>query len=189
MNAIEDLANRLGRINDRLMVGCRYLIIGIVAVLASILIASVFWRYVLNSAIAWSEEGCKYLMVWLTFVGAPIALRRFAHINIDLLQKAVPARVQQFLKFFVGLVTITTMIILIWKGSTFTQLGMRQVASSFNLSMFYMYVAVPIGATLTCLVAIEQTLRALVGIFDPARGLHDVGEELAHSRDVKPQGT
>ena len=67
MHAIERAADALGRFNDTLMVACRYAIMLIVAALAIILIAAVFWRYVLNSAISWSEEGSKYLMVWLTF--------------------------------------------------------------------------------------------------------------------------
>ena len=47
------------------------------------------------------------------------------------------------------------------------------MASSFNFSMLYMYIAVPIGAGLTLLVAIEHALRSLIGIADPERGLHD----------------
>jgi TRAP-type C4-dicarboxylate transport system permease small subunit len=173
IQAIEQAANYLGRFNDALMRVCRYLIILIVGTLAVILICAVFWRYVLNSAVSWSEEGSKYLMVWLTFLGAPIALRHFAHINIDLLIKALPLRLQQVLHLLVSLIIVFTMAILLWKGIGFAQLGARQVASSFNFSMLYMYVAVPIGAGLTCLVAIEHSLRALVGIVYPERGLYE----------------
>ena len=173
ITTIERVADQLGRFNDALMRVCRYLIILIVATLAVILICAVFWRYVLNSAISWSEEGSKYLMVWLTFLGAPIALRHFAHINIDLLINALPPRLQQTLHFLVSLIIVFTMAILLWKGIGFAQLGARQVASSFNFSMLYMYVAVPIGAGLTLLVAIEHSLRSLIGISDPERGLHE----------------
>lgn len=179
ITTIERAADQLGRFNDALMSVCRYLIILIVAALAVILICAVFWRYVLNSAISWSEEGSKYLMVWLTFLGAPIALRHFAHINIDLLINALPARLQQVLRFFISLIIVFTMAILLWKGVGFAQLGARQVASSFNFSMFYMYVAVPIGAGLTLLVALEHVLRSIVGIGDPERGLHEDHSVLA----------
>lgn len=170
---IDYAATALERMNNALMAVCRYLIIIIVAVLAVVLIASVVWRYGLNSAISWSEEGCKYLMVWLAFLGAPIALRNFAHINIDLLAKAMPPRVRQFLHVLVSLIIVCTMGVVFWKGVGFTQLGMRQVASSFNLSMFYMYIAVPVGSALTSVVAIEHAMRGLVGIFDPERGLYE----------------
>lgn len=173
MIALASAAAFLARINDHLLRTCKYLIISIVALLAVILIAAVFYRYALNNAIAWSEEASKYLMVWLTFLGAPIALRNAAHINIDLLIKLFPPRGRQAFYLAINLVIIVTMGILLWKGWEFAELGARQVASSFNVSMVWMYVAVPIGSALTCLVAIELALRAAVGIADPAEGIDE----------------
>ncbi|MCP5152085.1 MAG: TRAP transporter small permease [Chromatiales bacterium] len=184
LRAIDAVVRGLARFNDALMAVCRHLITFIVAALAVILIAAVVWRYGFDSAISWSEEACKYLMVWLAFLGTPIALRNFAHINIDLLAKAMPPRIQQLLHVVVSLIIVFTMTVVTWKGIGFTQLGMRQVASSFNLSMMYMYVAVPIGAGLTALVALEHALRALVGVADPARGLHDPGGDWAQDGPV-----
>jgi len=173
MNAVAAAASSLARVNDRLLRICKYILIAIVGVLAVILIAAVFYRYALNNAIAWSEEGSKYLMVWLTFLGAPIALRNAAHINIDLLVKLFPPRGRQAFYFVINLIIIVTMGILLWKGWEFAQLGARQVASSFNFSMVWMYIAVPIGSALTCLVAMELALKALLGIADPAKGIDE----------------
>ena len=173
MSGIAAVAALLGRLNDHLLRVCKYLVIAIVALLAAILISAVFYRYALNNAIAWSEEGSKYLMVWLTFLGAPIALRHAAHINIDLLIKMFPPRGRQVFYLIVHLIIIATMGILFWKGASFAQMGARQVASSFNFSMLWMYVAVPIGSALVCLIAIEHVLRALCGIVDPANGLSE----------------
>ncbi len=173
MRTIASLTSLFERANDRLLLVCKWLIIGIVGVLAVILISAVFYRYALNNAIAWSEEGSKYLMVWLTFLGAPIALRHAAHINIDLLIKLFPPRGRQAFYLLINLIIIVTMGILLWKGWEFAELGARQVASSFNVSMVWMYVAVPIGSALTCLVAIELALKALMGIADPSKGIDE----------------
>ena len=173
MTAVAAAASLLERVNDHLLLICKYILIAIVAILAVILIAAVFYRYALNNAIAWSEEGSKYLMVWLTFLGAPIALRHAAHINIDLLVKLFPPRGRQAFYFVINLIIIATMGILLWKGWAFAELGARQVASSFNFSMVWMYVAVPIGSALTCLVAIELALKALLGIADPSQGIDE----------------
>jgi TRAP-type C4-dicarboxylate transport system permease small subunit len=173
MKAVASAAAALARLNDGLLLICKYLIIAIVAVLAAILISAVFYRYALNNAIAWSEEGSKYLMVWLTFLGAPIALRHAAHINIDLLVKLFPPRGRQAFYLVIHLIIMATMAILFWKGAVFAQMGARQVASSFNFSMVWMYVAVPIGSALVCLVALEHVLRSLCGIVEPAQGLSE----------------
>jgi len=171
MQALKSITAKLVRFNSGCLFLCRYLIIVIVAIIAIILIAAVVFRYGLNSALSWAEESSKYLMVWLTFIGTPVALRHFGHINIDLLFKILPPRAQQVLHFIVSLIICFTMGIVFWKGVGFTELGARQVASSFNISMFYMYVAVPIGAALTFLVALEQALLALIGTVEPDQGL------------------
>ena len=187
MSAIANLVALVERLNDRLLWVCKWLIIAIVGVLAVILISAVFYRYALNNAIAWSEEGSKYLMVWLTFLGAPIALRHAAHINIDLLVKLFPPRGRQAFYLGINLVIIVTMGILLWKGWEFAQLGARQVASSFNFSMVWMYVAVPIGSALTCLVAIELSLKALRGIADPEHGIDESMTAIVDEGGEAPQ--
>jgi len=171
MGILKSITDLLLRLNTVLLLVCKYLIILIVGAIATILIASVVFRYGLNDSLSWAEELSKYLMVWLTFLGAPIALRHFGHINIDLLISILPARLEQFMYFLVSLIVGLTMGIVLWKGWGFAEVGARQVASTFNLSMIYLYVAVPIGAALTILVALEQALQALAGVFNPAKGL------------------
>lgn len=171
MQILQSAIDVIGTINKLLLVVCKYLIIVIVAVIAAILIAAVIYRYGLNSAISWAEEASKYLMVWLTFLGTPIALRNFAHINIDLIYKVIPPILQQLFYLIVSLIILTTMTIVFLKGLSFAEMGARQVASSFNLSMWYMYIAVPIGSALTMLVASEHALQSLVGVFNPEKGL------------------
>jgi TRAP-type C4-dicarboxylate transport system permease small subunit len=187
MSMVASLALLFERVNDRFLLTCKWLIIAIVGILAVILIAAVFYRYALNNAIAWSEEGSKYLMVWLTFLGAPIALRHAAHINIDLLVKLFPPRGRQAFYLGINLVIILTMGIMLWKGWGFAELGARQVASSFNFSMVWMYVAVPIGSALTCLVAIELALKAMLGIADPAEGIDESVTALIDEEGETPQ--
>ncbi|MEZ5823777.1 MAG: TRAP transporter small permease [Geminicoccaceae bacterium] len=179
MSGIEQAAVWFGRLNDRLSAVCRYAVMFIVATLAIILASAVFWRYALNNAIPWSEEAAKYLMVWLTFLGAPVALRHGGHVNVDLVVNALSGRPRQFLLLAVNLVIIAVCLMLIWQGGLFAKLGARQVASSFQLSMVWVYGIVPLGGVLLLFVAIEHALRALVGIGDPDKGLKDTHEGLA----------
>lgn len=44
-------------------------------------IAQVFWRYVLNASLTWSEEAIRLMFVWLIFVGAANA----PHLRVNLL--------------------------------------------------------------------------------------------------------
>src|ERR1044071_8404982 len=54
--------------------------------------SNVVMRYAFNSGIATSEELSRWLLVWLTFLGAIVALRQHAHLGVDTLVRALPPR-------------------------------------------------------------------------------------------------
>ncbi|MCY1533452.1 2,3-diketo-L-gulonate TRAP transporter small permease protein YiaM [compost metagenome] len=60
-------------------------------VMVSLIFFNVVLRYGFDSGISLSDEGARFLFVWLTFIGAVIALRDNAHLGIDLLFRRLPA--------------------------------------------------------------------------------------------------
>ena len=60
------------------------------AVMVVLVFGNVVLRYAFNSGITVSEELSRWLMVWLTFLGAIVALREHAHLGVDTLVRALP---------------------------------------------------------------------------------------------------
>src|SRR6266513_6465769 len=74
---------------------CGLLKVAIALCLAAMVVlvfSNVVLRYVFNSGIATSEELSRWLLVWLTFLGAIVALRQHAHLGVDTLVRALPPR-------------------------------------------------------------------------------------------------
>ena len=69
------------------------------AVMVVLVFGNVVLRYVFNSGITMSEELSRWLMVWLTFLGAIVALREHAHLGVDTLVRALPATRQTHLLY------------------------------------------------------------------------------------------
>lgn len=61
------------------------------AVMVVLVFGNVVLRYTLNSGITVSEELSRWLFVWLTFMGAVVALREHGHLGTDALVSRVPA--------------------------------------------------------------------------------------------------
>lgn len=55
------------------------------ALMAAMVFGNVVLRYAFNSGIAVSEELSRWLFVWMTFLGAVVALKEHAHLGTDLL--------------------------------------------------------------------------------------------------------
>jgi TRAP-type C4-dicarboxylate transport system permease small subunit len=62
-----------------------YLIAAALAVMVALVFGNVVMRYAFNSGFTVSEELSRWLFVWLTFLGAVIALRDNAHLGTDML--------------------------------------------------------------------------------------------------------
>ncbi len=83
MTAVERLIDRY----------CRLLKVAIAACLGAMVVlvfTNVVMRYLFNSGIPTSEELSRWLLVWLTFLGAIVALRQHAHLGVDTLVRALP---------------------------------------------------------------------------------------------------
>lgn len=67
---------------------CRLLNVAMVACLAvmvALVFGNVVMRYAFNSGIALSDELSRWLFVWMTFMGAIVALRERSHLGTDFL--------------------------------------------------------------------------------------------------------
>lgn len=82
------LADRVLRGYTRVLDALSGLCLGVMVVLV---FGNVVLRYTLNSGITVSEELSRWLFVWLTFMGAVVALREHGHLGTDALVSRLPA--------------------------------------------------------------------------------------------------
>ena len=61
------------------------------AIMVVLVFGNVVLRYTVNSGITVSEELSRWLFVWLTFMGAVVALREHGHLGTDVLVSRLPA--------------------------------------------------------------------------------------------------
>lgn len=93
---------------------CVLLLVGILAVMA----LGVFFRYVLNDSLSWTEEVARYGLVYITYLGCATGIRRRSHIRIDLIERVLPARLERPLAILVDLLTfafLAIMLVLTWR--------------------------------------------------------------------------
>lgn len=69
----------------------RLFIAACLAIMVVLVFGNVVLRYAFNSGITVSEELSRWLFVWLTFVGAVVALRDHAHLGMDSIVSRLPA--------------------------------------------------------------------------------------------------
>jgi TRAP-type C4-dicarboxylate transport system permease small subunit len=176
-SGLERTAAGLGRLNRRLLVACRTATVALCAALTAVVAVGVFWRYVLDDALSWSEEVAKFAMVWLTFTGAPLALVAGGHVAIEILPRLLPRRARHLLFALVLAIVVAVLAMLAWRGATFAWNGRSQVAAMLgDVSMAWVFAAIPIGSAIMLAVALEQALRHLLHALAPDRHAAPVAE-------------
>src|SRR5690606_3491469 len=80
----------------------RWALVLLLAAMSLIVFANVTLRYLTNFSITWSEEVARYLMIWMTFLGAGLTLRYGGHVAITNLQELLPMRLQRLARLLVA---------------------------------------------------------------------------------------
>jgi TRAP-type C4-dicarboxylate transport system permease small subunit len=131
----------------------------LLAALTLLVLAAVFWRYVLQDALVWTEEAARYIMIWTAFLGAAVAVREGGHIAIDTLLSQLPSRAARRLGTGIGLVSIAFLLITAWLGFSLTSKVLLQRSPTLDLSMAIPYLAIPIGTLLMAVQICAVLLR------------------------------
>lgn len=105
---------------DRVIAGCCRLLEAALACALLIMVVLVFGnvvaRYGFNSGITVSEEVARWLFVWLTFVGAVVAVHERGHLGTDVVVARLGPRGQRVCRVL-GLVAMLAMVGLLARGS------------------------------------------------------------------------
>jgi TRAP-type C4-dicarboxylate transport system permease small subunit len=134
-------------------------IVILVTSLTAVTFAQVITRYLLNNPLIWSEEAARYLFVWVSMIGAALAIREGGHFGLDLLIRPMP-QLKPVLGPLVTLVMVVFLIILLKTGIDETRLAARQWAMTFPMRMDWAYLALPVGAALMLFHIAVHVIRA-----------------------------
>jgi TRAP-type transport system small permease protein len=183
------ICNGLGYLTGSLLAVGRWLGAACLGLMVIVILAQVFFRYVLGSALAWPEEASRFLMLWSTGLMAPTAFRRGGFVAIDMVVRLLPRLVATVLSVFLLGVTILVLWVALGIGwSEVTGLGGRfetdslRVPVSWDLSVWAkvpksaMMASLLVGVGLLFLVTVELLLRNLITLAGYRDGLNEIPE-------------
>lgn len=129
----------MGRLIDLYCRALKFVIVMCLALMVVLVFGNVVLRYAFNSGITMSEELSRWLMVWLTFLGAIVALREHAHLGVDTLIRALPPLGKRvcFVASY-GLMLFADWLLLSgsWQQTLITA-GDRAPATNLSVGLFY----------------------------------------------------
>jgi TRAP-type C4-dicarboxylate transport system permease small subunit len=138
----------LQRASGALRRGTEVVVIGLMAFLVLVVVASVLFRYVLLSPLSWSEEVGRYVMIWLGFLAASIAVRQGLHVGVDFVVQRVRPGIAVWLRGLARAVTIGFLLIVMGYGFILVTNLWDQWSPVLSVRMTWPYLAIPVGSLL-----------------------------------------
>jgi len=135
----------LERLSRSLNHWIEYLLFGLGFTMAIIVAVQVFFRYVLNQSLFWSEELARFLLVWLTFFGASVAYYRKANPGIDILYAKMSPSIRKASALLIHTASITLFCVMIFYGCQFAYFIRLQISPALQLPKWIILSIIPIS--------------------------------------------
>lgn len=176
-SALIGVIGLIAAVNAAVLAVGRGLGIVCVGVMVSVILVQVFFRYVLGDALAWTEEGARFLMLWMTGLMAPTAFRRGGFVAIEMLGSLLPRRGLALLSLLLLSISLTILIAgfqigwaqvtgfagkfatdTLWVPTSFAPLEWMKVPRSWAMG------SMVVGIGLLMAVNVELMLRAIASL-------------------------
>ena len=117
----------------------------LLAYMACAVMAQVIGRYFFNYSIAWSEETATFAQVWLTLLGAGVAMRYNQHVGVDFLIQKAQIAVQRLFNGAAFLLGVWFLGVVIVGSLSMFSIGLMVKSPALRLPMAIPYAALPVG--------------------------------------------
>ena len=129
------------------------------AIASSLGMFQIVMRFVLEQPAEWTEVLIRFSLIWMVFMGIPMAFRQGAMVSVDVLYRWSGPRMKKFLDTVVALAALTLVCVIIWWGWDYANRGkVQSMIGLEDVSMFWAYMALPVGAAFSVISIIGNWL-------------------------------
>ena len=154
---------------DWIRIIVKYIMLVMATSIFVIILFTVFSRYLSNYVLSWSEEVPRYLLVWIGFLGAALAVDRKDHIGFDYLFNMLPTRGREILMLVLNLGVALIGWIMLAYGIDFVKQFGEDWMESIPFTNIWFYSALPVSGALILLFIIRQELEGILSLFNRPR--------------------
>ncbi|MEA2116387.1 MAG: TRAP transporter small permease [Thermodesulfobacteriota bacterium] len=138
-----------------------YLLFGLGFSMAILVAVQVFCRYILNSSLFWSEELARYMLVWLSFLGATVAYYRNLHPGVDALTTRISAAKQRISQLLVHITAMGLALIMVISGTQFAWFVRLQISPALSIHKWIILIVIPLSGAVLFVYALAFFLKTL----------------------------
>ena len=126
----------------------------------------VFTRFVLRDPSSFTEEGARYMMIWVGLLGSAYAVGKKSHLALDLITSRLQGGRKRASEIIIQCVVLLfTLGVMVAGGGrlVWIQLSLGQQSAALQLKLGYVYLAVPLAGVFIAFYTIVFLIEAVRG--------------------------
>jgi TRAP-type C4-dicarboxylate transport system permease small subunit len=146
--------------------GLEWFLVATMALLVVDVVWGVFTRYALGQQAKWSEELARFLLIWVTLLGAAVAFGTRAHLGVDYFVNRLHPAARKWTAVVAHLVVLFFALeVLLHGGARVVSeaLALEQTTPALGWKMGHVYLALPISGLFVALYTVENLIETLTG--------------------------
>ena len=155
MNLLKKILTPVSNVLDKICSVAIVVMLGAMLVVTGAQIVCRTWF----TALSWSEEVTRYLLIWSTFLGATVVYRHNGHISVSLLQDAVSPKLRKALQILVHVICFVLFAVLLHYSARYC-IKLKKTATAMPIKMKYIYSCIPVSMGIMMLHALLMSAEA-----------------------------
>jgi TRAP-type C4-dicarboxylate transport system permease small subunit len=166
MESIKRISEKLSACSARVLY---WTLVVMVSVMTVLVIIQVLLRYIFFYSLSWSEEVARYLMIWVSFLAAALAVQKGLHIGMESLITRLSPAVRRKVNILTKSVVLIFLLCLTSGGWKIAWLVREQSSPALFLSMSYAYAAAGVGGLFMSIQMFHSLIEEWAGPALPGR--------------------
>jgi TRAP-type C4-dicarboxylate transport system permease small subunit len=137
---------------------CQAVVAALVCAIVAVVFAQVIFRYAVVRPLFWGDELARYLFIWISFLGAAVAMGSRLHYGFDYLMEKSPAALRGVVGILTSLLAVGFFLVCLVYGVQSIAVVSAQRSPALQISMAWVYAALPTGSVLMLLHLVDQML-------------------------------
>ena len=109
-------------------------------------------RFVIERPAEWTEVLIRFSLIWMVFLGIPMAFRIGAMVSVDVLYRMSGQRLRRVFDALVSIAALLLVLVIIVVGWDYARRGsVQSMIGLEDVSMFWAYLAMPVGGVFSIL--------------------------------------
>lgn len=127
----------------------------------------------INHPISWTVEMCQFLLSWLAFLGADLALRSGSILGVDIIMRRTPKKAQAIVKIITNLIILAMLFMFIKYGINLCKSNYKRSFKTMGISYSWATASLPVASALMSITTISEIInkvKYLLGKGEEANG-------------------